>query len=220
MTPLLEFSNLSKTIRDGETERCLWDGLSGEVSAGKMLALTGFSGSGKSTLLNTLSGVDRHYSGSIHALDIDYEGASEKIMTNLRAQSFGYVFQSFGLIEFLNVFDNVALGITRRQPYLDASEKQDVLDTLTRVGLDAHCHKDVRNLSGGEQQRVGVARAIVGKPKILFADEPTANLDARIGTGIMDLINEIRFASGMSVVIATHQQELVASADYHLSLGT
>lgn len=219
MTLLLEFEGLSKTIRDGTSERELWTGLSGSLNEGELMALTGFSGSGKSTLLNTLSGVDNTFRGKIVALDTDYAKVGTKAIANLRAQAFGYVFQSFGLIKFLNVFENVALGLSRQNAKLNSADEQEIADTLQKVGLANHHRKDVRNLSGGEQQRVGIARAIVGTPRILFADEPTANLDARIGAGIIELIDEVRATTGMAVIIATHQYELVHHSNKHLSLG-
>ena len=219
MTRLLEFEGLSKTIRDGTSERELWNGLSGRLNAGDLMALTGFSGSGKSTLLNTLSGIDNTFQGKIVALDTDYAKVSTKAIAALRARAFGYVFQSFGLIKFLNVFENVAIGISRQSAKLSSTDEDKIAETLHRVGLANHHRKDVRNLSGGEQQRVGIARAIVSTPQILFADEPTANLDIRTGAGIIELIDEVRAATGMAVIIATHQHELVQHSDQHLTLG-
>ncbi|MDC0609227.1 ATP-binding cassette domain-containing protein [Vibrio sp.] len=219
MNPLLEFSNLSKTILDGTKERVLWSDLNGKLNSGEMLALTGFSGSGKSTLLNTLSGIDSDYRGRIVALGTDYSTSKSRDISVLRANNFGYVFQSFGLISFLNVFENVALGLSRINPQLSATDKEKIFNALRKVGLQKHVKKDVRSLSGGEQQRVGIARAIVSEPKILFADEPTANLDSRIGAEIISLIDDIRTSIGMAIIIATHQYELVQHSDQHLSLG-
>ena len=218
MSPRLEFEGLSKTFRDGRHVRSLWRDLTGTLNAGEMMRLTGASGSGKSTLLATLAGLDKSYTGRIAAFGILYGQASTRQLESLRAREFGYIFQTFGLVDFLNVFDNVSLGLLRTTPRLSSRQRTQVRHTLDRVGLWSHRNNDVRHLSGGEQQRVGIARAIVPSPRLLLADEPTANLDQRTGTEIIDLINEIRHESDMAVLLATHQSHLVGECEHHLDL--
>ena len=212
MSPRLEFEGLSKTFRDGRHVRSLWRDLTGTLNAGEMMRLTGASGSGKSTLLATLAGLDKSYTGRIAAFGILYGQASTRQLESLRAREFGYIFQTFGLVDFLNVFDNVSLGLLRTTPRLSSRQRTQVRHTLDRVGLWSHRNNDVRHLSGGEQQRVGIARAIVPSPRLLLADEPTANLDSTTSGALLDIMERMNREHGTTFVFSTHDPRVMERA--------
>ena len=199
--------------RGDEVVRAL-DGVSLEVEAGHSVALVGASGSGKSTLLNLVSAVDRPTGGRVEVCGVDLMSASEAEMLALRRHCIGLVFQAFHLVPHLTVFENVALPLA-----LDGSRDDDrVAALLDRVGLGHRQGHYPSELSGGEQQRTALARALVHRPRLLVADEPTGNLDSRTGTVVLELLQELQREEGASLLLATHDERVAESVERIVNL--
>ncbi len=183
------------------------DGITLEVRAGEFVALLGSSGSGKSTLLNLIAGLDRPTAGAIHVQGRDLAQMSAEDLARYRRHTVGMVFQSFNLIPTMTLDENVELPA--RFAEVDRAVRKELVRTsLERVGLSARLTHRPSELSGGEQQRAALARALVNRPSILLADEPTGNLDSKTGTEILRLIGECNNALGMTVVMVTHERAL------------
>jgi putative ABC transport system ATP-binding protein len=183
------------------------DGVSLDVRDGEFLALLGSSGSGKSTLLNLIAGLDRPTSGSILARGRDLAQMSPEELARYRRHTVGMVFQSFNLVPRMTLAENVELPL--RFAEVDRAERRTrVRDALTRVGLAARMDHRPSELSGGEQQRGALARALVNRPSVLVADEPTGNLDSRTGEEILNFIREFNQSLQMTVVMVTHERPL------------
>ena len=183
------------------------DGISFDVRRGEFVALLGSSGSGKSTLLNLIAGLDRPTSGSIEVDGRDLAKMSALELAVYRRRTVGMVFQSFNLIPSMTIEENVELPM--RFAEVDRSERsQRARQALERVGLAGRLQHRPVELSGGEQQRVSLARSLVNRPALLLADEPTGNLDSRTGEEIMGLINDLNRRSGMTIVMVTHERAL------------
>ncbi len=183
------------------------DGISLSIKQGDFAALLGASGSGKSTLLNLIAGLDRATSGSITVQGQNLASLSPALLAQYRRHTVGMVFQSFNLVPTMNLEENVELPM--RFAEVDRAERQTrVQEALNRVGLSARLEHRPSEMSGGEQQRAALARALVNRPKLLLADEPTGNLDSKTGTEIMNLIRELNQNLGMTVVMVTHERDL------------
>jgi putative ABC transport system ATP-binding protein len=183
------------------------DGISLDIAAGEFVALLGTSGSGKSSLLNLIAGLDRPTSGAVIVEGRDLAGLSREELAQHRLRRVGMVFQSFNLIPSMTVIENVELPL--RFAEVERGERDGLARAaLERVGLAKRLHHRPSELSGGEQQRTALARALINKPKLLLADEPTGNLDSRTGTEIMNLIREFNDSLGMTVVMVTHERVL------------
>ncbi len=185
------------------------------VQAGEILAITGASGSGKSTLLGLLAGLDQPSSGTVHLLGHDLHGLDEDARARLRAGRVGFVFQSFQLLPALTALENILLP-------LEMAGRADARDRarhwLDRVGLGARASHTPRQLSGGEQQRIAIARAFATDPQILFADEPTGNLDADTGARIIELLFELNASARTTLVLVTHDDALASRCQRRLHL--
>ena len=184
-----------------------------DIASGDFAVLMGASGSGKSTLLNLIGAVDRPTFGRIHLDDVETSALDERALTMLRRTSIGFIFQFFNLIPTLNVIENVAFplslaGVGRAEA---AERARKVLDD---VGLGARARHYPNELSGGEMQRVAIGRAIVHRPPLILADEPTGNLDSRTGERILELIREVHGAKRPTIVMATHSERAAAYGDY------
>ena len=186
---MLTLSNLSKTYRTNEVETQVLDHVSLEVAAGEFVAIMGPSGCGKSTLLNILGCLDRPDGGSYRLLGEEVSALSEASLAQVRRTHLGFVFQSFNLINDLTVAENVEVALLYRR---GSSRKQRIAEVLEQVGLAHRSRHRPQQLSGGQQQRVAVARALVSEPKVIFADEPTGNLDTAHGAAVMDLLQSAR----------------------------
>jgi putative ABC transport system ATP-binding protein len=191
----------------GETVIRAVDGVSLNIPSGEFVALLGSSGSGKSSVLNLIAGLDRPTSGSVIVQDRDLAKLSREALAKYRLHVVGMVFQSFNLIASMTLAENVELPL--RFAEVDRSERLSLSrKALEQVGLRARLDHRPSELSGGEQQRAALARALINRPKILLADEPTGNLDSHTGTEIMDMLREFNRQLGMTVVMVTHERAL------------
>ena len=205
---MLRCESLTQTYLSGGRELRVLKDITFEVEEGAFLAIVGPSGSGKSTLLGLLAGLDRPRGGRVVLDGQDLASLSEDQRARLRAEKVGFVFQSFHLIPTLTARENIQVPLELRGE--DARAPADVL--LGRVGLADRGHHYPAQLSGGEQQRVALARAFIHRPRILFADEPTGNLDAATGARIIELMSELNRERGTTLVLVTHDNELAARA--------
>jgi len=207
LPPAIRLESVSRHYAMGESLIRAVDNVSVTVADGEFLALLGSSGSGKSTLLNLIAGLDRPSSGAVIAHGQDLSKMSSLELARYRRQTVGMVFQSFNLLPRMTLEENVELPL--RLAEVDRSERATrVGEALTRVGLEKRIGHRPSELSGGEQQRTAVARALVNRPKILLADEPTGNLDSATGESILTLLREIQKNPGMTIVMVTHERAL------------
>jgi putative ABC transport system ATP-binding protein len=205
---MLRCESLTQTYLSGGRELRVLKDITFDVEEGAFLAIVGPSGSGKSTLLGLLAGLDRPRGGRVVLDGQDLGALNEDQRARLRADKVGFVFQSFHLIPTLTARENIQVPLELRGE--EARAPADAL--LERVGLGDRGHHYPAQLSGGEQQRVALARAFIHRPRILFADEPTGNLDAATGTRIIDLMSELNRERGTTLVLVTHDHELAARA--------
>ncbi|MFX0575618.1 ABC transporter ATP-binding protein [Nocardia nepalensis] len=202
--------DLVKVYGSGDTQVRALDGVSAEFAKGEFTAIMGPSGSGKSTLMHCLAGLDSASAGTVRIGDTDLAGLSDKQMTRLRRDRIGFVFQAFNLVPTLTAHENITLplDIAGRKP------DQDWLDTvLKRLGLTDRLTHRPSELSGGQQQRVACARALAGKPEIIFGDEPTGNLDSRASEEVLTILRAAVDEFGQTVVIVTHEPHAAGYAD-------
>ena len=205
--PAIQLDQVSRHYLMGESIIRAVDNVSAAVAPGEFLALLGSSGSGKSTLLNLIAGLDRPSSGSVIAHGQDLSKMSSLELARYRRQTVGMVFQSFNLLPRMTLEENVELPL--RLAEVDRSERAArVREALARVGLAKRIGHRPSELSGGEQQRTAIARALVNRPRILLADEPTGNLDSATGESILTLLREIQKNPGMTIVMVTHERAL------------
>lgn len=206
---LLTCEGLTKRLRSGERDITVLDGVDLTVRAAEFLAIVGPSGSGKSTLLGLLAGLDRPTSGSVKIRGEALEAMDEDALALMRRGSVGFVFQSFQLLGNLTARENVVLPM-ELSGFPDADARAEEL--LAQVGLGDRGHHYPSQLSGGEQQRVAVARAFGPKPALLFADEPTGNLDSESGARVLEMLLGLRDELGTALVLVTHDLEIAESA--------
>lgn len=202
---MIKTFQLRKSVRAAEADLEILRGIDLEIKRGETAAIVGTSGSGKSTLLGLLAGLDSPTSGEIYLDDTNIVQLDEDERAVLRSQKVGFVFQSFQLLPALTALENVMLPLE-----LAGSDDARVVaeDYLVRVGLDQRLHHYPRTLSGGEQQRVAIARAFAAKPLILFADEPTGNLDTATGAKIIELLFGLNQEEGTTLILVTHDNSL------------
>ena len=209
---LIEVRNLKKYYKLGGTIIKALDGINIDINKGEFIALLGTSGSGKSTLLNMLAGLERPTKGTISYGNIDLTKLTESQITKFRNLNIGFVFQSYNLLPYLSAWENVALPLTFKG--IPPSErKKEAEKILEAVGLSHRMNNKPNELSGGQQQRVSIARAFVGKPSIIFADEPTGNLDTKTSFEIMQLIKDIITENNQTFIMVTHDEEMTEFAD-------
>jgi len=212
---MIEIRNLTMRLRAGGHTVTILDDISIEIPTKQMVAIVGPSGSGKSTLLGLIAGLDKPTSGSILLEGMDITTLQESQMARFRRQKIGYIFQSFHLIPTLTALENVAVPLELQG---DGQAKSRAAELLASVGLhDRGTHYPIQ-LSGGEQQRVAVARAFASRPPILLADEPTGNLDSTTGQHVIDLLLGLNRDHGSTLILVTHDQSLAAPADRLITL--
>jgi len=201
---MIKLSKVSKTYRTDKVETLALKDVDLHVKKGEFVAMMGPSGCGKSTLLNLIGLLDRPGQGSVEVEGIPITRYRDKQVANLRNSTFGFIFQSFHLIPDLRVIDNVELPLLYRK--MAAGERRRLArEALEKVGLGARMDHYPNQLSGGQQQRVAIARAIVGQPQVLLADEPTGNLDSKMGEEVMDILLKLN-EEGTTVVMVTHDE--------------
>ncbi|MBX3244154.1 MAG: ABC transporter ATP-binding protein [Acidobacteria bacterium] len=212
---MIVIKDVTKTVRSGTEDLTILSDVSAEIPDGQFVALTGASGSGKSTLLGLLAGLDSPSEGSITIDGDEITTMSEDGLAELRSQKVGFIFQSFHLIPSLTAQENIMIPMEIRGAS-DAKQRAEKL--LKDVGLSDRGHHYPSELSGGEQQRVAIARAFANRPKILFADEPTGNLDSRNGQHIFELMTDLHKQNNVTLVMVTHDQALAAKAQRQIAL--
>ena len=204
-TPIVHATGLSKSVRSGGSQLAILTDIDLAVMPGEAVAVVGASGSGKSTLLGLLAGLDTPSAGTVRIDGAAFSELDEDGRAMLRAQLLGFVFQSFQLLPALNALENVSLPLE----LADRSDAEVAARAmLERVGLGERLTHYPKTLSGGEQQRVALARAFVVQPKLLLADEPTGNLDAATGEGVIELLFELNAENGTTLVLVTHDEML------------
>lgn len=213
---MIKVTDLSKIFRTEEIETTALNGVSFEIKEGEFVAIMGPSGCGKSTLLNILGLLDNPSGGSYELMGQEVAKLKERDRTRFRKGNIGFVFQSFNLIDELNVFENVELPLK----YLNigaGERKRRVTEILKRMNISHRAQHFPQQLSGGQQQRVAIARAVVSNPKLVLADEPTGNLDSRNGKEVMDLLTELNL-EGTTIVMVTHSQKDASVAQRTINL--
>ncbi|MFB9865528.1 ABC transporter ATP-binding protein [Rufibacter immobilis] len=207
MTPILHIQDLTKTYQSTVKTLTVLDHINFSIEEGSTVSIVGPSGSGKTTLLGLCAGLDRSTSGVVELNGIRLDNLSEDARAQVRNQYVGFIFQNFQLLPTLTALENVMVPLELRG---EKNIKPQALDLLDKVGLLERAHHYPAQLSGGEQQRVSLARAFSNKPRILFADEPTGNLDAETSEKVVKLIFDLNREAGTTLVLVTHDAELAA----------
>jgi putative ABC transport system ATP-binding protein len=208
--------DVSRRYGEGDTAVDALRGVSLDVVAGKLTAVMGPSGSGKSTLMHILAGLDKPTSGTVEISGIEITSLKDSDLTKLRRRHIGFVFQFFNLLPMLTAEENITLPLSIAGEKVDAAFFADLIE---KVGLQDRLHHRPSELSGGQQQRVAVARALVSRPTVLFADEPTGNLDSHTGNEILELVRSSVDSYGQTTVMVTHEARAAAIADRILFLA-
>lgn len=211
MDNVVRLENITKSFTEGENSRKVIDNLSFDIKKGEILVLYGRSGSGKSSLLNLIAGLDNPDSGKLFINGTDITGLNETDKTVFRRKHIGFVFQFFNLIPTLTVFENLLLPLELNKT-LSAEKKEQALSLLEETGLHNRKNSFPDVLSGGEQQRIAVLRALLTDPDILLADEPTGNLDFRTAKIVIDMIDRLVLGKKKTLIMATHSRELTGIA--------
>jgi putative ABC transport system ATP-binding protein len=208
--PVVEAKNITKTYTIAEREIRVLDNVSLSVDPGEFLVVEGSSGSGKTTLLSLLSGLDKPSSGRVLLEDQDITHTSEDDLAPLRNEVIGFVFQSFHLVPSLTALENVMFPAEIKR---DPRAHDKATDLLKRVGMQTRCTNYPHQLSGGEMQRVAICRSVINDPKIIFADEPTGNLDSENGKSVLELLLEFQKERRTTLVLVTHSADIAAIAN-------
>jgi putative ABC transport system ATP-binding protein len=210
---IVSVRNVSKDYMLGKTVVPALRDVSLEVEQGEFLSIAGPSGSGKTTLLNLVGCVDTPTSGTVLVNGQDTAKLAERALTDLRLRTIGFIFQSFNLVSVLSVFQNVEFPLLLQGALSKPERRGRVLDLLEAVGLGEHARHRPSELSGGQRQRVAIARALVTRPRLVLADEPTANLDSQTGANIIDLMREMNRRDGTTFVFSTHDPKVMSHAN-------
>ncbi|CEJ73663.1 ABC transporter ATP-binding protein [[Clostridium] sordellii] len=206
----LKVSNLKKIYGKGESKVHAIDEINIEIEPNKFTAIIGPSGSGKSTLLHCMAGLDKPSSGNVYLDDIDIYTMVDDKLSKLRREEFGFIFQSYNLIPVINVYDNIVLPVAIDKK----KEDRDYIDDLiNKLGISNQVNKFPNELSGGQQQRVAIARALSNKPSVIFADEPTGNLDSKTTDEVMDILKMCVKEFNQTLVMITHNDDIANMAD-------
>jgi ABC-type lipoprotein export system ATPase subunit len=210
---LIELRDICKVYRLGEVEISVLNGISLSIDHGEMVSLMGASGSGKSTLMHILGCLDHPTSGWYRLEDHEVTTLSPSQRAELRNHKIGFVFQSFNLLPRTSALENVMMPLEYRHKWLSSRDgRQQAMDLLERVGLKDRMHHHPSQLSGGQQQRVAIARALINNPSILFADEPTGNLDSRTSCEVLEMFQKLNKEKGITILLVTHDADVAAYA--------
>ena len=210
---IIHLEGVEKVYRTKEIETIALENVNLDIEKGEFVSIMGPSGCGKSTLLNIIGLLDRATKGKVEIMGTTTNEMSDNALSHFRNANIGFVFQSFHLIPSLNVTDNVALPLLYR-PGSDSRERREKINAvLDRLGLSHRKRHFPSQLSGGQCQRVAIARAIVGNPEIILADEPTGNLDSKMGAEVMDLLHNLNKEDGRTIVMVTHNEEQARQTD-------
>lgn len=215
---IISAQNLTQKIQLAQKQLTIFENLNLHIQAGEQVAITGRSGSGKSTLLGILATLDQASSGKLLVCGESIAELNEEQRAEVRLKHIGFVFQSFQLLPHLTALENVMLPLRLLEKFKYAAAEQKALNLLKRVGLERQAQQTPKVLSGGEQQRVAIARALIREPKIIFADEPTGNLDGETATEIEQLLFELNRELGTTLVLVTHDPKLAAQCQRHYAL--
>lgn len=209
---IISLKGINKVYRTNEIETLALENVNLEVEKGEFISIMGPSGCGKSTMLNIMGLLDTPTSGTIEICDNNIKDFNDREMAKFRNKTLGFVFQSFHLINSLNVIDNVEVPLLYRK--ISSSERTKLAkEVLDRVGLSHRTRHMPSQLSGGQCQRVAIARAIVGNPEIILADEPTGNLDSKMGAEVMELLHNLNKEDGRTIVMVTHNESQAKQTD-------
>ncbi len=219
MSAIVDIQNVTKEYQLGKTTVPALRGVSLQVHPGDFISIAGPSGSGKTTLLNLIGCVDTATSGTVRVDGHDTRGLSERALTDLRLHTLGFIFQSFNLVAVLSVFQNVEFPLLLQRKLNDKERRTRVMELLEKVGLAKHAKHRPSELSGGQRQRVAVARALVTRPKIVLADEPTANLDSQTGNNIISLMKQMNLDDKTTFIFSTHDPKVLSHADAVVQLA-
>jgi len=210
---LIELNDISKTYHMGEIDVPVLKGVSLKIGRGDFMALMGASGSGKSTLMNILGCLDRPSSGEYWLDGEEVSRLSSDKRAQIRNKKLGFVFQSFNLLPRTSALDNVIMPLSYTAEHLNDREmKARGLEMLRRFGMEDRMHHDPSRLSGGQQQRVAIARALVNRPPVIFADEPTGNLDSHTSAEVLRMFKELNESEGITIILVTHDEEVARHA--------
>ncbi len=215
MAIILNIQNLSKTYQSGSRTLTVLENISFSVEAGSTMAIVGPSGSGKTTLLGLAAGLDRSSTGTVELNNVKLDQLNEDQRASIRNQHVGFIFQNFQLLPTLTALENIMVPLELRR---EKSIKPRAVDLLNKVGLADRGHHYPAQLSGGEQQRVSMARAFINNPRILFTDEPTGNLDAETGERIIEMIFNLNKEAGTTLILVTHDLDLANKTDRIIKL--
>ena len=207
---IIDVQNLEKTYVTGSVRYDALKNISFSIKKGEFVAIVGVSGSGKSTLLNVISGLDRPTKGNIIVNNNNISSLSNHNLTLFRRKNVGFIFQSYNLLTSLNVKDNAEIGAFLQK---DNNRKIDLKDIFESIDMQNYMHSSIKNISGGQQQRVSIARAMAKNPKIIFADEPTAALDQKTSSKVIELFRKINKKYGTTIVIVTHDKDIAKIAN-------
>ncbi|MBS6023424.1 MAG: ABC transporter ATP-binding protein [Paeniclostridium sordellii] len=210
MKKSIRVDNIKKIYGKGENAVKALDGITLEIESGKFTVIVGESGSGKSTLLHCMAGLDKPTEGNVYLENQDIYKLNDDKLSRIRVEEFGFVFQSFNLIPLVNVYENIVLPVSIDHNKID---KNYIDDIIKKLGLEHQIKKFPNELSGGQQQRVAIARALSNKPSIIFADEPTGNLDSKTSKEVMDMLCMSVKEFNQTLVMITHNDDIANMAD-------
>lgn len=212
----LKTIDLRKIYGKGDSEVRAIDGINLEIQSHKFTAIIGQSGSGKSTLLHCMAGLDKPTSGKVFMDDLDLYTLNDDKLSKIRREEFGFIFQSYNLIPVINVYDNIVLPVSLSGKKAD---KDYIEDLIIKLGIKSQIKKFPNELSGGQQQRVAIARALANKPSVIFADEPTGNLDSKTTKEVIDILKFCVNEYKQTLVMITHNDEIAKSAENVITIS-